>query len=782
MLALDRPLGVISGLALFGDHADENRVYYVQTRPRVARLNGEPELSFIKYRGRDAAEGGVGLFSFTTELAASDESLDEARDHLVDLGIQRPVLTQTPWLGGKAVFAAALAEGDRFVEKMLAEVTPDLIGSNRAMFSATLSEEGADLVEALIRMEEGANPLGVRYELEYAGLRPALEVRIRADYKRVYDELSWGFQLGASYEGIGVRVGVESATQKLVESGAIQVEVLHFTDDADLQSRVDKAVRWFQDRILEELFESSLQPPAHENLLQRAIDAATALGAANLQEAVADTSMAGELAQILGISPDMLGSLASASDTRGAGGAAGSESSFALQLQFALRDIRQEELKMITLDWSEARAERRTAAPQGLLSRIGPAPRIVVVDESDDIWDRLKVNVRPLGDFEALGVQRMVVQLAYPDEDGDVKSFTFASGDSPPESFEVWTDGNPPRYRARTEVHFDSEGAWPGPPVHIGDWQTRRSLELAVHPLSDVPRVEIEISPGTVQFEETPQVQIDLRIDGGAPSSHMLSAVQPTATYRRRLQPASGAGEASGGDDAEGVQVKAAPLVEARPIWFLAEGGKVEGDWAPVEGTTLLVHRPWRSQRAVRLFPLLPDDFMTASVTVTLSEHGRARAAEVQFNTGERGAKTVVLPSLSEDAPPLRVDVLVIRGDGSPFIGEPFETTSPVILVRDRDGDQRQVRVRLLAGARLADHGVIAVQVQLLGDGDEVVDQVVFSESKREPAVLLAPVAEDGVTSFRYRVVRYGLDGRPVRGAAEVADVAELLVMAAAPT
>jgi hypothetical protein len=120
----------------------------------------------------------------------------------------------------------------------------------------------------------GRTPLGVRYELEYDGLRPALDVRIRADYKRMYQELSWGFQFGVAYEGVGVRASVESATQKIVEAGAIEIEVLHFTDDAPLKARVDEAIRWIQDRILEDFFKTSLQPAKHENLLDKAIAAA----------------------------------------------------------------------------------------------------------------------------------------------------------------------------------------------------------------------------------------------------------------------------------------------------------------------------------------------------------------------------------------------------------------------------------------------------------------------------------------------------------------------------
>jgi hypothetical protein len=764
MLALERPLGVVADLALFGDHADPKRVYYIPTRPQFALTGGAQELSFVKFKDSDAADGGVGLLSFTTELVASERQLEQAKDHVVRQGISEPMLVQVPWIGGKAVFAAALQQGDGFVETMLGEVVPDLAATNRAMFSLRLSEEGARLIESLLRLD-GPNPLGVRYELEYAGLRPALDVRIRADYSRIYKELSWGFQFGVAYEGVGVRASVESATQKLVESGAIQIEVLHFTDDAALQARVDDAIRWIEDRILQDFFKTSLQPAAHQDLLNRAIEAATALGAATLQDAMKDSTLAGKLAQQLGVSPDALKRLAGGGGAMGGGSAAGGDSTFALQLQFSFRDIKQEELKTMTLDWREARAEKRIAAPQGLLSSFGVKPHVVEAADIGTFWDRLNVTVRALGDLGAAGAQLMVVQLAYPDENAPATqiAYPFQPGQIEPKHFSAWTNGKAPRYRVRTEVHFDEHGPWPGPAVFTGRWQTSQSLDLAVHPLSDVPKVEFEISPGQLSFAETPQAQVDVRIGDAVVGSHMLTDAQRTATFRRRLDPDSGS-----------------LPVEARVTWFLAEGDRVQGEWTPVEGTAFLVHRPWRSARSVRLLPLLPADFLDALVTLTLTEGTRSHTEELRFDPGDRRAKQVTIPSLSEQAPPVRIDTLVIRADGSTFAGHPVETSDPVVLVRDRDGDFRQLAVRLLAGPTLAGHGLMAIQVQLIDEAGTPLDSVVFTESQRTPGVLLVPVAAAGSPAPRYRVVRYALNGTASETPPQDITGAEVLVPAGA--
>jgi hypothetical protein len=780
MLALDRSFGVVADLALFADHIDPKRVFYIPTRPRLARTGSTSELSFVKFREADAANGGVGLLSFTTELAATEQQLEQAKDALVRLGVAEPLLVQVPWAGGKAVFAAALQEGDGFVEKMYSEVTPDLIATNRAMFSALLTEEGARLVEALIAAE-GPSPLGVRYELEYDGLRPALDVHVRADYQRIYKELSWGFQFGVAYDGIGVRASVESATQKLMESGAIQIEVLQFTDDADLRARVDEAIRWLQDKILEDFFKTSLQPPAQENLLQQAVDAAIRLGAATLQDALKDTSIAGKLAQELGVPPDVLNRLSQmagggqgASGMPGAAGSAGaSESTFALKLQFTFRDIHQEELKTITLDWTEAHAERRTAAPQGLLSQFGVAPQVVEAAAAGTFWDSINVNVQPLGDFAELGVQRLVVQLAYPDENAPTSqvALTFEPGDSAPKRFAAWTDGKPPHYRARVDVHFDDHGPWPGPPVFTGHWQTVQSLDLAVHPLSDVPRFEVEISPGNLVFVETPQAQIDVRVGDTIIATSMLTAAAPTSTVRRRLDVTP-----SAPDDADGA-VPAPPRIDARTTWFLAGGRRVEGEWQTVESTTLLIQSPWKSTRTIRVLPILPDDFIEALVTLTMVDGARTDTEELRIEAGDRSVKVVNMPSLAETPPPVQVDTVVIRGDGSTFVGPPVQTSDPIVIVRDRDGTFKQVAVRLLAGASLAGQGVMALQVQLLDVHDAPIDSVVFTESQRATGQLLVP-ADAGSPPARYRVVRYALDGSASIGPSQDITSAELLIPA----
>jgi hypothetical protein len=72
----------------------------------------------------------------------------------------------------------------------------------------------------------------------------------------------------------------------------------------------------------------------------------------------------------------------------------------------------------------------------------------------------------------------------------------------------------------------------------------------------------------------------------------------------------------------------------------------------------------------------------------------------------------------------------------------------------------------------------MAVQLQLIDDEDNAVDSTVFTETQREPAVMLVPTSDEGTPLVRYRVVRYSLDGKASIGDAQEIAGAEVLVSA----
>ena len=157
--------------------------------------------------------------------------------------------------GGGGTGAGNAPEGSfNAVEKILGAAVPSLHGDNSAAFSLQLSQEGATILREAFR-KEGA-PVGVLYNLKFTGIRPALEVKITADMKRVYDH----FSASLSGQVYFVQLGIEAGIEKLKQSGALKVEVIHFTSDADRSEKERQALQLFRDTLLKDFFTPTLTP------------------------------------------------------------------------------------------------------------------------------------------------------------------------------------------------------------------------------------------------------------------------------------------------------------------------------------------------------------------------------------------------------------------------------------------------------------------------------------------------------------------------------------------
>src|SRR5581483_10939496 len=129
---------------------------------------------------------------------------------------------------------------------------PSLWGDNNAVFSLTLSQEGATIVEQAF--QQRATPIGVIYDLRFTGIRPSLDVKITVDYKRVYDQ----FSASISGQYYWFRGSIDVQIETLRQTGAIQIEVTNYTDDDDSKKKEDWAIQFFTDKLLNDWFEPTL--------------------------------------------------------------------------------------------------------------------------------------------------------------------------------------------------------------------------------------------------------------------------------------------------------------------------------------------------------------------------------------------------------------------------------------------------------------------------------------------------------------------------------------------
>ncbi len=271
MLSLERAM-TVDGISVFRDHADPNQFWYLPGPVRLARREGtnQPAISFLKYKPA-VADGGVKGGGFAMLETTID--LPEAKRGrilaaiMAQPGATSPNLAAVPFetgtvqcialniQGSGGTSATAAPEGAfNAVESILGATTPSLDAQNRAAFSLTLSQEGATILDQAF--SDGLAPIGVVYSLTYSAMRPALDIEIKADYERVFQQFS------ASLEGqyMFFKAGIEAGFEKLKQSGAIEIKVISFTDDQDEKDKEKWALDFFRDQLLVDWFEPTLQP------------------------------------------------------------------------------------------------------------------------------------------------------------------------------------------------------------------------------------------------------------------------------------------------------------------------------------------------------------------------------------------------------------------------------------------------------------------------------------------------------------------------------------------
>ncbi len=194
----------VDGVTVFPDHADPNQFWYLPGPVSLGqRADGQPSFTFIKFKPAAVAGGakGGGFVMFTTSLRLQRQTEQKILNRLGALAHGEPKLALAQFdqgsvkcvalnLEGSGGTTAAPAPAGAFdaVESILGASIPSMQGDEDAAFSLALSQEGAIILEQAYK--QGAGPIGVIYELKFTGLRPALKVKITADFKRVYDGLS----------------------------------------------------------------------------------------------------------------------------------------------------------------------------------------------------------------------------------------------------------------------------------------------------------------------------------------------------------------------------------------------------------------------------------------------------------------------------------------------------------------------------------------------------------------------------------------------------------------
>jgi hypothetical protein len=805
MLYLDQPIGPINGLIIYRDHADKSQFYFVPERPRLAKNDGVPEFVFLKYR-RDITDNpdfdpeakqalGGGFLAFTVDLGVDDDQLGEIKRELArfaDGGEVKLAPVQFRKGSVRLSIAKDTAEapgappdqpkGMSFFEEIYGATTPSLFGFNRATFGVVLPQEGATMVEAALR--SGISPIGVLYNLELLGLRPAFNVKITAEYHRIYDHLEAQFGARGQIYAVALGVDIAAAFQKLRDDGAIKVEVMQFTDDDNLRKQSDAAFDWFKTQLVNDFFKSSLNPPGFMSqsnggggLLGQLQSLLGNLGGTQTTSPqpqrgnptnAAPTTDAPPTDRDSGVTSTSEANRAAAGNAAASGGG-GTGGLSPFQVAFSLKYYHQEELKTREFEYSMQAAEAREAAPQGMFSTVVAGldldRAIKEVSLDDDFFRRLVATVRMGGDLAASGVSMVAVNMEYPgtrgpaEEPATVDGFVFTPDQLAAHTFNSWlNDKKDLTYRYQMDIHFKPDSPWAGKDAHITTpWEVSRARQLTLDPLDHVGLFDLELSLGSVDASQIDQVQVELAYNDPANQfeahrTFVLRPGQAGASWKLRLSD----------PDLRAYQY--------RTTYFFKDGVRYESDWQTSEDPSLVINDPFQGSIKLRLVPVLdPAALIEADVDLVYHEAatGYQRRIQTVFSGSPLASQPIVIPTLAKEPGGYAYDVTVIRMDGSVFESGTIaaEADRNALPISDGAGATHRIKVRL-PGANLAALNLAAIKVNLVGPGESPdTAEAVFTPSQTadQTLALVQPDA-GGPFVYRYSVTGYSNQGLPIPG------------------
>lgn len=482
MLNLESRMEIL-GITVFQDSDRPDHFYHLPGHPRLTVENGEPQFELYSYRKGGNADSTLtgGFLNMTVDLGIGS-LFERIKSRLAQQFGGEVTLSSVPFKEG-SVRVVALGEtndpsavvsgeggasadvqqgGPRFIERILGAGKPSLDGDNRAIFSFSLSEEGAAFFLDVLNGNPQARPIGVVYELDYVGLLPAYDLEISIDFESSYEYLRNRFTLGT----LLFRADLDNVVEELERREAIKIRetsrTLELSDPEAVRERQDRIDQLVKDLATGALFQPSLtpgQPRVQGDTITAADPTTTAptststsgSRAANALRRGPTAAVAAGLGESLGggrsssTSGDGESSGERGATTRTEGGndsdappnrgehdgsenpeGAGAGRTAAdvwndlgrPQAAYVVKSLSQQERRTVTYSLSQATAQERSIAPQNFIEFLadprGLRRRVHVVDLNHPFFERLNVGVSAAGvDFDSTGIVQMTLQLRY---------------------------------------------------------------------------------------------------------------------------------------------------------------------------------------------------------------------------------------------------------------------------------------------------------------------------------------------------------------------------------
>ena len=825
MLYLDQPIGIIRGLMIYRDHENTSLFYYVPERPRLARSEGGvPEFVFLKYKrditdnpnfNEEDGEGlGGGFLSFTVDLSVSEDVLNAVKGELRRFADDDVQLAPVQFRKGSVRLSimkdaaeedgsSQLEEGSTFFEEVYGATMPSLFGNNRATFSLILNQEGATLIEAGLRT--GISPIGVIYRLEFLGMRPSFDVKITAEYHRIYTHLETEFGVRGQIQAVSLAADIGAAFQKLRDDGVIKVEVKHFTDDEDLHRQAEDAFKWFKTELLKDFFETAMEPPSFmtrssgsgglgilsqlQSLFgalgrpQSGVTAAPVRGEPTSQPATPGEPPNEPSAGVPSTS-DVSASRREGSNAAAAGGGgSGADASLApFQVAFSLKFYRQEELQTRTFEYTMSAAVSQEMAPQGLFATVVDGfdlnQFIKEVNLDDEFFKRLIVDVSMGASLLETDISSVAVNMEYPGvrEPGvnpiHTDGFKF-DAEGHEHTFTTWLNDQFDRqYRYKMDVHFKPTSEWIGRDPHmVTDWIVATEDVLTLSPLDLFETMDVAVQLGDMDSGEVSRVQVEVVYDDAVNDFHVERTFQ--------LEP---------GDLAGHLKLRLADEAPReyryRVLYFLGNNIRYQSEWITTQNPELIVNEPFQGELLLRMVPLLDEtNLLEAVVDVTYSEVDTGysrRIQEILNGTDGIASRSLTFSTLIPDPSTYTINWTIVRMDGSVFSSGDKVLEQSTAVISDGIGSTHRIVVRLPQSVSW--DNLMALKVELEGVGDNAdVTQAIFTPSQVTDQTVWLVQPTEGAFRYRASVTAYSLDGTPIHGTEQETDQSTLIIQVPQP-
>lgn len=749
MLYLDTPIYFINGLQIHRDFQNPNQFYFFPGAPRIHRENGEPAFQLLKY-ARDVTDNplmppdtkeqvGGAFLVFTADIGVDEEILEDTRRQLGAFAQGEVLLAPVPFHTGAVRLLALGATSETldeqptqptnlFVEKIFGTTKPSLYGDNLALFGLHLDQEGATLLEDSFR--HGGGLLGVVYDLIYAGIRPALRVKAKVDFERVYNRFD--AQIGFQYAMIGAELGAQ--LEWLRENGAIEIEITQYdTDPAAMNQLRQEAMELIKQEVLAKMFKPSLQVPqqatgSQGNLMDQVMRYARELrnppsgGGGPTGQAPPPPARTTEGDEGPTVMDRRAGSQAGGSQ---AGGGPGGAPGFALT--FSLKYIRQEERKKVDFDFRVNQAVNRNAAPQGslklLLEGLNVDNYIREVNLDDPFFKELKARIGVTGDWDLLGIEKAVVNATYqPDPAGPIvhtDGWTFNQANEELKPFNVLLDKNRPvrLYKYKTQIFLKDLANIDSKTRVLEKEDTTEEREKLINPANEFQPLLVKVEAGALDWNKVARVDVKLRYED---TKNAFTADQLFSFTQSEPGPH------------QWVLYPVDPEQRTYKVTFGytikdSAGNMTYFEHGPGESSAegIVVQSPFRGTRSVRMIPAVDrEQVQEISAEVLFEKDGYRYHEELLFEEGNLSSRTVNIPvpdpNPEHDQYKARWSILYKNFDTYEVNWTDFQ--GPRVIIGDGVHAVESVRIELIRSPEQAGLVGILLKVESLAPDSTVVD------------------------------------------------------------